>query len=92
MVLMYTYQNYFYLQAQLICDNNKFCNSSNSIVPDYHLPVVVSPLYELNTFGCFSSIVSQMHILWELVLTTEPIVVMATSPTICSQIVQALVR
>ncbi|XP_001947112.2 protein DENND6B [Acyrthosiphon pisum] len=79
------------LQAQLICDNNKICSSSNSMVPDYQLPVVVSSLYELNTFGCFSSIVSQMHLLWELVLTTEPIVVMASSPTYSSQVVQALV-
>jgi len=62
------------------------------MVPPYQLPVVVSSLYELNTFGYLSSIVSEMHILWELVLTTEPIVVMATSPAICSQIVQALVR
>lgn len=80
------------LQAQLICDNNKISSSSNSMVPDYQLPVMVSSLYELNTFGCFSSIISQMHLLWELVLTAEPIVVMATSPTYCSQIVQALVR
>lgn len=79
------------LQAQLVCDNNKICNSSNSMVPDYQLPVVVSSLYELNTFGCFSSIVSQLHLLWELVLTTEPIVVMASSPTYSSQVVQALV-
>jgi len=75
-----------------MCDNNKISSSSNSMVPDYQLPVVVSSLYELNTFGCFSSIVSQMHLLWELVLTTEPIVVMASSPTYSSQVVQALVR
>lgn len=33
-----------------MCDNNKISNSSNSMVPDYQLPVVVSSLYELNTF------------------------------------------
>lgn len=80
------------LQAQLTCDNNKISSSSSSMVPDYQLPVMVSSLYELNTFGCISSIVSHMHILWELVLLTEPIVVMASTPAYCSQIVQALVR
>jgi hypothetical protein len=32
-----------------------------------------------------------MHTLWELVLTAEPLVVMAPTPTLCSATVQHLV-
>lgn len=62
------------------------------MIPDYQLPVIISSLYELNTFGHFSSILSQIHLLWELVLTSEPIVVMGSSPIYCTQAVQTLVR
>ena len=46
--------------------------------------------YEGNLFRSLASILSHVHLLWELVLLSEPIVVMATSPTICSDVVHAL--
>jgi hypothetical protein len=33
-----------------------------------------------------------LQMLWELLLCGEPLVVMATSPSICSHVVQALVK
>ncbi|XP_063220002.1 protein DENND6A isoform X2 [Bacillus rossius redtenbacheri] len=52
---------------------------------------VLPSLCEVNIFKCFSPVISHIHLLWELVLTAEPIVVMATSPTMCSEMVQALI-
>ncbi|XP_015599764.1 protein DENND6A isoform X2 [Cephus cinctus] len=46
--------------------------------------------YESDMFRSLASVVSHVHLLWELVLLSEPIVVMASSPTICSEMVQAL--
>lgn len=48
--------------------------------------------HEVNLFNCFSGVMSHIHLLWELVLTAEPLVVMASLPTTCSDMVQALVR
>lgn len=53
---------------------------------------ILPSLYEVNTFQVFSTVLYHMHLLWELVLTAEPIVVMASSPAISAQMVQALVR
>ena len=55
-------------------------------------PTVLSSVHEVHMFHCFSPVISHVHLLWELVLTAEPIVVMAGSPTTCSEMVQALVR
>ncbi|XP_066995986.2 protein DENND6A [Anabrus simplex] len=55
------------------------------------LPTVLRSVHEVNMFQCFAPVISHMHLLWELVLTAEPIVVMASSPTTCSEMVQALV-
>ena len=42
-------------------------------------------------FRSLANVVSYVHLLWELVLLSEPIVVMAGSPTGCSEMVQALI-
>lgn len=55
-------------------------------------PTVLSSVHEVHMFHCFSPVISHVHLLWELVLTAEPIVVMSGSPTTCSRMVQALVR
>lgn len=47
--------------------------------------------YEGDMFTSLSVIISHVHLLWELVLLCEPIVIMAGSPTTCSEMVQALV-
>lgn len=46
---------------------------------------------DVHSYRSLSSVLSHLHLLWELVITAEPIVVMASSPTACSSMVQALV-
>jgi len=41
--------------------------------------------------SCFTILLPHIHLLWELVLLSEPIAVMASSPSICSDVVQTLV-
>ncbi|KAJ8955330.1 hypothetical protein NQ318_003423 [Aromia moschata] len=47
---------------------------------------------DLNLFEILQPVLSHIHLLWELVIISEPIVVMASSPTHCSQMVLALIR
>lgn len=51
---------------------------------------LLSSIDEIDIFNSLFCILSHIHMLWELVLTSEPIVVMAPSPTDCSQMVQSL--
>lgn len=55
------------------------------------LPCVLSSIHEIDIFNSLYSVVSHIHLLWELILTSEPIVVMASSPTDCSHMVQSLI-
>lgn len=55
-------------------------------------PIVLSSVNEIDVFRSLSSIISYTHLLWELVLTAEPIVVFANSPTDCSHMVQSLMN
>ncbi|CAB0008452.1 unnamed protein product [Nesidiocoris tenuis] len=55
---------------------------STAVIPCVHLN---------NLFSCFSNCIYHIQLLWELVLIGEPIVVMASSPETCSQMVHALV-
>lgn len=47
---------------------------------------------DLNLFEILQPVLSHINMLWELVLTAEPLIVMATSPTYCSAMVLALTR
>ncbi|XP_067025199.1 protein DENND6A-like [Acropora muricata] len=60
------------------------------IVPQMPSPKVIPTLKDPDIFRCLQPILPHIHLLWELVLTNEPIVVMAPSPTVCSETVQAL--
>ncbi|XP_011307173.1 protein DENND6A [Fopius arisanus] len=53
--------------------------------------LIVASAYESDMFQSLSNVVTHVHLLWELVLLGEPIVVMAGSPTTCAEMVQALV-
>ncbi|KAG7199940.1 hypothetical protein KM043_014376 [Ampulex compressa] len=53
--------------------------------------LILTSAHEGDMFRSLASVVSYVHLLWELVLLSEPIVVMAGSPTGCSEMVQALV-
>ena len=49
------------------------------------------PSYEeVDLFTCLLPVVDHLDLLWELVLTAEPMVVMASTPAICSSAVQFL--
>ncbi|XP_015516240.1 protein DENND6A [Neodiprion pinetum] len=52
--------------------------------------IVLTSAYEGDMFRSLASVVSHVHLLWELALLGEPIVVMASSPTTCAEMVQAL--
>ncbi|XP_044765186.1 protein DENND6B [Coccinella septempunctata] len=47
---------------------------------------------DLNFFTILQPVMSHIHLLWELVLTCEPLVIMAPSPTLSSNMVLALTR
>lgn len=47
---------------------------------------------DLNLFEILQPVLSHIHLLWELVILSEPIVVMASSPIQCSSMVLALTR
>lgn len=61
--------------------------------PNFHATrrLILTSVYEGDMFRSLASVVSYVHLLWELVLLSEPIVVMAGSPTCCSEMVQALI-
>merc|ERR1719400_1784717 len=44
----------------------------------------------MDLFTCLLPVIEQAHAIWELVLTAEPLVVMASNPTVCSSTVQYL--
>lgn len=85
------------LQASIPIQSNKPCSTTTLSSPSksttvvQSLPTVLRSIHEVNLFRCFSTVISHIHLLWELVLIGEPIVVMAASPTTCSEMVQALV-
>lgn len=54
-------------------------------------PQVLTSLHDIDIFRSLSSVITHIHILWELVLIAEPILVMGTSPADCSHMVQSLV-
>ncbi|XP_077987090.1 protein DENND6A-like isoform X2 [Glandiceps talaboti] len=54
-------------------------------------PIIIPSVNEVEVFRWFQPVLPHIQLLWELVITNEPIVVMAPSPTICSDTVQALV-
>ncbi len=51
---------------------------------------VLPAVHELDIFTCLLPVIEHMHALWELVLTAEPLVVMAATPALSSATVQAL--
>ncbi|XP_039181286.1 protein DENND6B isoform X2 [Crotalus tigris] len=54
-------------------------------------PLVLPSVAELDLFRCFQSVLVHIQLLWELVLLGEPLVVVAPSPAVSSEVVLALV-
>ncbi|CAB0036127.1 unnamed protein product [Trichogramma brassicae] len=52
--------------------------------------LLLTSVYDNDMFKHLSSVVAHVHLLWELVLLSEPIVVMTSSPTTSSDIVHTL--
>uniref|UniRef100_T1IWF4 UDENN domain-containing protein n=1 Tax=Strigamia maritima TaxID=126957 RepID=T1IWF4_STRMM len=67
-------------------------NDDKDIINKSYLPApcILPSISDVNMFKCFCPVLSHIQLLWELVITAEPIVVMASSPTVCSEMVQAL--
>ncbi|XP_074832650.1 protein DENND6B isoform X1 [Carettochelys insculpta] len=53
-------------------------------------PLVLPSVHELDLFRCFQPVLIHIQMLWELMLLGEPLVVMAPSPTVASEMVLAL--
>ncbi|NXO75594.1 DEN6B protein, partial [Sitta europaea] len=66
----------------------KPCNQEN-LLP---APLVLPSVHELDLFRCFQPVLIHIQMLWELMLLGEPMVVMAPSPTVSSEMVLALTR
>ena len=60
-------------------------------VPIIPAHVILPSLCEVDIFSGFQSILPHIQMMWELVLTGEPLVVMAASPSVTSSTVQALI-
>ncbi|XP_013404768.1 protein DENND6A isoform X2 [Lingula anatina] len=60
-------------------------------VPQIPVNHVLQSIHETDLFSAFQPVLQHLQLMWELVLTGEPVVVMASSPTLCANAVQALV-
>lgn len=54
------------------------------------IPISITSPNEIDMFGPLHTIIHHIQLMWELILLGEPIVIIATSPTDSSHIVQAL--
>ncbi|XP_057597385.1 protein DENND6B isoform X22 [Hippopotamus amphibius kiboko] len=53
-------------------------------------PVVLTSTHELDLFRCFRPVLAHVQLLWELMLLGEPLLVLAPSPAVSSEMVLAL--
>jgi Stabilization of polarity axis len=51
---------------------------------------ILSSIYEIDIFKSLHKVLSHINVLWELVLTGEPIVVLGNTPTECASMVQSI--
>lgn len=75
---------------QTTTESNGVVHAYAGAAPITMPPQVLSSVHEIDIFRSLFSVLSHIHLLWELVLTAEPIVVMGSSPTDCSYMVQSL--
>ncbi|XP_074645615.1 protein DENND6B-like isoform X2 [Tubulanus polymorphus] len=72
-------------------DKSASSNQTKQPVPSLPVHTILPTLHEVDLFSAFQPVLPHVQMLWELVIASEPIVVMASSPTICATAVQALV-
>ncbi|EHH20353.1 hypothetical protein EGK_03195, partial [Macaca mulatta] len=68
-------------------------DKSESSPPKQNLlpaPMVLASVHELDLFRCFRPVLTHVQTLWELVLLGEPLLVLAPSPDVSSEMVLAL--
>lgn len=75
-------QNYKSFTAEKIKPDNTSSPSSQT--------QIIASIHEIDIFKSLQYFLPHIHLLWELVLTGEPIVVTGTSPTDCAHMVQSL--
>lgn len=54
--------------------------------------LILPSIHEVDMFSAFQPVLVHVQLLWELVLTGEPLVVMTSSPTLSANAVQALIN
>ncbi|CAF2578955.1 unnamed protein product [Rotaria sp. Silwood2] len=59
---------------------------------EQQLPRLIPFVHDVNTYQSLVSVLTDIQLLWELILLNEPIAVFGSFPTYCSQTVQALVH
>ncbi|XP_046841113.1 protein DENND6A-like, partial [Xenia sp. Carnegie-2017] len=64
---------------------------NTNAIPAPPIQISIPLLKETDMYRCISPVLNSIHLLWELVLLNEPIVVMAPSPSLCSDVVQTLI-
>lgn len=84
------------LQVRIPCRADKVIGVSNHIrsqEPEL-LPanIILPSVHEVDLFSAFQPVLVHVQLLWELVLTGEPLVVMTSSPTLSANAVQGLVN
>lgn len=47
--------------------------------------------FDLDLYKCFYSVIPDLQLLWEMILTCEPFIVIAHTPDVCANFVQALI-
>lgn len=72
-------------------DTGGFQGVSRNVDGDMEVEII-SNLQEIDLFRHLECIIKEVHLLWELVMTNEPIIVIGNSPSVSSQVVQSLIR
>lgn len=75
----------------LLSQESNIVNSCLSPVLTSSPCIVISSAHEVNLFKALFPVMTHMQLLWELVLTCEPLLVMASSPDVTCEVVAALV-
>lgn len=75
---------------QINTDSNHAITNRRPMSPPTH--VYLSSPHEINYFQCFFPLLQDIQFIWELVVTCEPIIVMAPTPDVTCEVVQALVN
>ncbi len=57
---------------------------------EQQLPRLIPFVYDVNAYQSLSCVLTHIQLLWELILLNEPIAIVGSFPTKCSQTVQAL--